>query len=161
MERAQLELLKIYELRALASQTAGVEFTPSDTKESLITKLLVADSMVKPETPVTEVKPVSHESCTIEDVKSGCNAFILRGLKLYHNQNDNTWLMQIKLKPTLVRDTNTGLTRYVDRYREDSGTLNQPLVTIVRCARVLMSNAPTPKEVEVEHDRSKQYEAVS
>ncbi len=159
MERTELESLKIHDIRSLAEHER-IEFTPNDNKEMLINKLLIASSavVIEPEVaPVYKKPPI----CSIEQVKDALNPFILRGLKLYHNPDDQTWFMQVKIKPVWVRDTNTGEKRLVERTRDDSGTLHQPLETIRRCARVLMSNAPTLRETEPERNPANGYSEVA
>ena len=166
MERQELEDLNINQLRNLAATIPTIELQRGDSKETIVHKLLVDAATVK-DTPNsqaedrTEMNTPAKVSTTIDAVKLALNPFILRGMKLYYKPEDSTWLMRIKLKPMTMRDTNTGEIKLLERWREDSGTLNQPLETIRRCARVLMSNAPTPKQLEPERDATRDMTAVS
>jgi hypothetical protein len=166
LERDKLEELKMPELYALAHDL-NVELGRGESKEAVINRILISsvttDVPDAPQTALeahTEAKTPAKVHCTIEQVKDVCNSFILRGMELFHRQEDDSWLMRIRLKPMWVRDTNTGERKQIERWREDSGTLNQPIEAVRRCARVLMSNAPTPAEAEPER-LSKGYEAVA
>lgn len=166
LERNELESMKTEDLKKLAVEIQ-VELTPQDSRKEIINRLIVKSAeeiQDQPQTPiedVTQPKQTNVSITPIEDVKTALNPFILRGMKLYHNGQDNTWLIRIKMKPMMVRDTNTGESKMIERWRDDSGTLFQPIEAIKRCARVLMSNAPTAREVEPQRDAAKGYDAVA
>jgi hypothetical protein len=162
-DRNQLESMKMPELKALAVEMGLTPSLPSETKDVLISRLMV-EVAKEPETKhVEEKEPMVQQptQCTIEEVRKAVGEFIMRGMKMYYSGDDKTWLFRVQLKSMAVRDSLTGETRMVERWRDDSGTLNQPLDTIVRCARVLMQNSPTPREIEPEKNVTAGYEAVA
>lgn len=162
LERSQLEGMKLGDLKRLTHEIAIEPSLPTETKEALINRLLVASAMeAKPENPTEEKKEPAKASCTIDQVKLALNPYILRGMKLFYDADSKSWLIRIQLKSHVVRDSNTGETRVIERWRDDSGTLNQPIEVIKRCARVLMQGAPTPEQVKPVFNPSDSYESVA
>ena len=161
MSRAELEATPMPQIRQLVN-SLNLPQSPTDTKEILITRLLneSAKQPEKPEEP-TEPKDIDQVECTMEQVKTAVNGFILRGMKVFYNKDEKTWLFRIQLKSQRIRDTNSGEIRVVESYRDDSGTLKQPLAAIKRCASVLMQGAPSPREVEAPRDPAKGFEKVA
>lgn len=164
--RAQLEGMKMVDLKHLALQMGTDPSQPSETKEALIERLLVVNSLQpeqekKPEDAPTEPETPKAVFCTIKQVKDAVNPFILRGMKVFYDKETNCWLFRVKLKSYNIRDANTGEIRVVERWRDDSGTLNQPLATIRRCASVLMQGVSKPENAKPEFDPAASYETVA
>lgn len=163
LERKDLEAMKFPDLKRLASEM-GANPQPSETKEILIDRLLLLAAQEplpkEPEQAKETTKPVS-ESCTIEQVKEAVGPFILRGMKVFYDKESNSWLFRVQIKSYTVRDTNSGEVRVMERWRDDSGTLNQPLSTIKRCASILMQNALQPAQVAKPFNPAERYEAIA
>lgn len=165
-DKTQLEAMKMPELKHLALEMKLDPSNPSETKEMLINRLMIATATEPnaPEKPLDdqlEAKPSEKVTCTIEQVKAAVNPFILRGMKLFYDKDSQCWRFCVQLKSYTIRDSNTGETRLIERWRDDSGTLNQPLAVIKRCAQVLMQNAPTPQQVKPQFNPADGYEAVA
>ena len=163
-DKSELEGMKMGDLYQIAADMK-VEMAQGMSKADLVSRIILKTTMPEPEkpieTPITEAKPVAKVHTSIETLKQAVNAFTLRGMELFHRAEDDTWFMRVKVKPIRVRDTNTGEVVTIERWREDSGTMNQPIETIRRCARVLMSNAPAPRELEPQRGIAQGYEAVA
>lgn len=166
LERDQLESMKMHELKGLAAEIGAEPSQPSETKESLINRLML--EAAKQPNPKEETldeeqqkEPVNAPSCSMDEVKRACSAYILRGMKLYHDQKHNSWLMRVQLKSAMVRDSLTGERKMIERWRDDSGTLAQPLEVIKRCGHILMQNAPVPEQTQPKRSIADSYEAVA
>lgn len=164
IERSQLESRKMSELRVLMAEMGGEPSQPTETKEMLIDRLLL-QSAKQPESNNPEIEAKIEdkkaESCTIDQVIKAVNPYILRGMKVFHDKESNSWLFRIQMKSTRVRDANTGEMRLVDVWRDDSGTLFQSIAIIKRCANVLMQGAPNKSEIEKPFNPADSYTAVA
>jgi hypothetical protein len=165
LQREQLEDMNITQLKGLAYEIGMELDNPSEPKPSLINRLMVESAKevppVAPETPLADVEQRPAPLCTIDEIKRAVNAEILKGMELFHNKDDQTWYMRIKIRPLTMRDSNTGEIKTIPRYRDDSGTLHQPLATIRLCARTLMSGISMVAETKPMADPAKHYESVS
>ncbi len=160
LERAQLEEMKMAELRVLNAQSGGEPVLPHVTKEELINRMLL-EVAKQPQSTIAKKEPVSHPICTIEEVIKAVNPYILRGMKVFHDKESNCWLFRVQLKGIRLRDSNTGEIRTVDQWRDDSGTLNQSLNTIKRCADLLMQGVTGARQVEKPFNPNDRYTAVA
>lgn len=150
-DRTQLESQKMNELKHLILSIGGDPSQPNETKDQLIERILLVAAK-QPEAEPGEKDDMAKgieqtPENSIEEVLKAVNPHILRGMKVYHDKDNNSWMFQLKLKPAMIRNSNTGEMTQVERHKHDSGTLNQPLVTIKRCADVLMQKAPRLEEV--------------
>ena len=170
LNRAELEAMKMQDLKKLAATLGYDPSLPSETKDKLIARMLL-ESAKEPEqeavkadlgdeAPVEAAAPAPVGMCTIEEVVKAVNPYILRGMKVYHNAADNTWLFRVKIKPSTIRDTNSGQVVTIERWRDDSGTLKQPLATIKRCASILMQNAPSASAAVPTRNPAASYQEV-
>lgn len=164
LSREELEPLKMAELRGIVASLELDPVQPNETKAEVIQRLLL-EAAKEPETvmdvPAEEAENSLPAQCTIEEVKKAVNPYILRGMKVFYDRKTNCWLFRVQLKSYAVRDTNTGETRLIERWRDDSGTLNQSLEVIKRCARVLMQGAPSPEFVKPQRSIPDSYESVA
>lgn len=173
VSRDQLENTKMPDLKQLIVQLGGDSSAPNETKANLIDRILF-ETAKQPEKPLDEQirdsvnkqqakkeKEEEPTSCTMAQVIKAVNPYILRGMKVFYDKDSHSWLFRVKIKSGQVRDTNTGETQVINRWRDDSGTLNQPLKTIVRCASILMQNASQSKVLKAaEYDPTQHYEEV-
>lgn len=166
LERTQLENMKMAELRILNTNIGGDPVLPNVTKEELINRMLY-DSAKQPkpltQEEMTESKPEEKEveHCTIEEVIKAVNPYILRGMKVYHDKDNDGWLFRVQMRNTRIRDANTGEVKLVEVWRDDSGTLKQPLVVIKRCANVLMQGVTVQAQMQKSVDPTSHYTAVA
>lgn len=164
LDRSELEPMKIAELRNLML-TLGGSNEAGETKESLINRLILHGAKQgedeKPEDGQPKVKTESSHQVTIEQLKKAVGRHILRGMKLFYNADEDTWLMRVRLRDQIVRDTNSGMAKAIQRWANDSGTMKMPIGVITMCAAKLMQNAPKPDEVAKEPDVTKGFEAVA
>lgn len=169
LEREELVALKMPELRSLM-QSIGGSVDQSETKESLINRLLLQSAQQprdeeddnNEDKEGTELRVrVEAPTVTPEQLKKAVGRFVLRGMEVYHNAKDLTWLFRVKLRPHILRNTNTGAIQQLERWANDSGTLRQPIETIVMCAAKLMQQAPKPVAKEQERDSSKGLEKLA
>lgn len=164
--RKDLQSMKMAELKNLYAQQYGGASLNTDTKESLIDKVLFESAKQRNEpeknTPQAAQQQERVEQ-SINDVLTAVNAQILKGMKVYHSAQDKTWLFVVKLKSGAIRDTNTGEVRIIERERIDSGTLKQPMKTIKRCAQILTQNIGGKEETPVERrlNITEKYESVA
>jgi len=168
-DRAQLEEMTRNQLITLAVEAKVDLGHPAEGKRHLIDRLMLHSATEIPslDAPLpalearTEANPNTGIQCTIEQVKEACAPFILRGMKIFYDDAEKSWLFRYKLKPVSVRDALTGESRMQERWREDSGTLYQPLETIKRCANVLMQRAPVLTTPEPEKTLPTTYQSVA
>lgn len=169
LERENLEAMTTKQLFALSYEVGCVIDNPMAPKDTIIAQLLVHSAQEPASIDAsrnaleghTKAKQAFPVAVTIEQLKDALNPFILKGMKLFYNKDDATWLIRVRLKNIRIRDSLTGEERFIERYRDDSGTMNQPLETIRRCARVLMQGAPTAQEVKEPAILLKEYEAIA
>ena len=151
LERATLEQAKMPELRQLMA-TMGGSVAATESKADVIDRLLLlaakqpAPAKTEDEEEDDEKKPAPNT--TIEQVKEVCAGYVLLGMKIYHDVEGNTFMFRVRGKDTIVRDTNTGARTLVETWKEDSGTLRQPIATIRRCAAILMQNVKGPEKAK-------------
>lgn len=170
LEREQLEGMKMNDLKHLALEVGIDPSLPSETKDVLINRLLIhsakeplpdtIDQNAK-EMASTDAKDGKPVGCSIQEVKTAVAPFIFRGMKLYHDAETSSWMMRVQLKSMVVRDSRTGESKMIERWRDDSGTLKQPIEVIKRCARILMQGAPTPEQIKPQFDPADHYEAIA
>lgn len=168
LEKSDLETMKMAELRNLMG-TIGGSSEAGESKEALINRILLQAAKQPDADPPADEDPrlpkntkviESHE-VTLEQLKTAIQPYILRGMKFFYNANEKTWLFRIKLKAYQIRDTNSGETRLQERWRDDSGTMKQPITTIIRCASLLMQNAPRPGVVEQQSRVTEGFESIA
>lgn len=165
VDREQLEATKMPELKQLIVQMKGDPSQPGETKSSLIERILF-ESAKEPQPEKDSISdgirgPAQVVTCSVEDVKKAVANFTFRGMKFFHNPEDNTWLFRVQIKSSSIRDTNSGTIQVIERWRDDSGTMNQPLSTIKRCASILMQNAPRAESAAPQHNPAAQYTEVA
>jgi hypothetical protein len=163
-DRAQLEAMKMPELKAVMHNMGGSS-GPQETKAELIDRILLAAA----QQPVAEkkkqddndptVKKVPHN--TIEDVKKAVGKYILLGMKVYLDKDSDSWLFRVRLKDGMVKDTRTNQYTSFERWGEDSGTLNQPLSVIVKCASVLMQRLPKSDAARKKFNAEQKYDEIA
>lgn len=169
VNRDQLEAMKMPELKQLALQE-GLDASPfGERKETLIDRIMLkaAQEPINDKNPNEQhydddPKPQADEqepqrpaadydvnAVPIEEIRKACAGYILRGMKLFYNDDDKTWQMRVRLRDRVVRDSRDGTTKIYENWKEDSGTCRQPLEVIKRQARILMQGVPTKDEVQV------------
>lgn len=120
-----LQQKDIGELRAMLAQR-GASWHPREKKTTLINRYIEISSITQPNEKKrmdeTEVKdkvkaPTPHQ--TIDDVLNALESHKAAGLMIKFNEEATMW-------------------RFTDGKREDSGTMLQPLKTIVRCADMIV-----------------------
>ena len=171
--RAELEATKMSNLKQLVVQIGGERSLPAESKANLIDRILFEMSK-QPTSPLEKMEQAQKENdsiqpnktdathhCTIEEVIKAVNPFILRGMKVFYNDGDDTWLFRVQIKSSSVRDTNTGNVSVIERWRDDSGTMKQPLATIKRCASILMQNAPASTAPVPVHNPAANYQQMA
>jgi hypothetical protein len=182
IDRDTIQGYKMHQLKHLIVAMGGEPSPNNEKRADLETRILLESAKEAPPRPTVaddspqqdddapmpslEPKAEDHEeTCTMQQVMEAVNPFILRGLKVYHYVDEDTkkesWLFRIKLKSIRVRDTNTGEWAEQERWGEDSGTVNQPLSVIKRCATRLMQKAPRPGEVRRDNKPSDKYSEVA
>lgn len=146
VERAELEAASKNQLKQVIVTVGGEPSPIGETKAELVDRILL-EAAKQPNEPMPEIekkltpdgKP--QPSNTIEQVTTALNDYVLRGMKIYHDPENETWLFHYDMPPIQLRDTNSGQIRMEPKFVQDSGTLKQPMMVIRRCAMAVMSRA--------------------
>lgn len=136
-----LESKEIPELRTILTQR-GAGFHHKEKKETLINRILevsmTAQPDIKHETqPTVQRRMPPAPLLTQDEVMARVGHYKERGLQIKFSDDGRLWHFRRKAGVVRLKSAG-GLTSEQDVIKEDSGSMQQPLEIVERCAKMVM-----------------------